>query len=326
MIHVTKWFAHAETPHTLFWNFSTAFAALGHLGVPLFFMISGALLLNKIYEPISFLKRRYTRIFIPFFFWIAVAVLYRIFLMGYGHSFYDIINIIFDEGYVWYIWTLAGIYLFIPVINPFINKFQLKGAEYYLIIWLITFVFSTLSFKPFRFDLTYFTRFFGYLILGWYLTNKEFKASDKSIMTAGLLIFIISTIISLYILENQIDLGNLYFTPIQVFQASGIFLFIKYSAKIAESGSGSLTEKIYYGIKESKLGKLILSLSLCSYGIYLTHYMFIWIFFIYNDTYHFFSKDPFIWIPATILFVLIGSWLLIWIFSKIPYLKKVSGI
>lgn len=325
LIHVSKWFVKAETPHTLFWNFSTSFTVLGNLGVPLFFMISGALLLNKIYEPKPFIKRRYTRIFIPFFFWIAVVILYKIFLMGHGYGFHDLIDIIFNEGYVWYVWTLAGIYLFIPVITPFISKFQLKGAEYYLVIWLITFFFSAISFEPYRFDLTYFTRYLGYLILGWYLANKEFKVSDKSMMKIGIIMFIVTSIVYLYILENQISMGTYYLSPLPVFQASGLFLFLKYSAKIAESGNGSLTQKIYYGIKDSKLGKLILSLSICSYGIYLTHYMFIWIFFIFDDTYHFFLKNPFIWIPLMVLFVLIGSWLLIWIFSKIPYLKKFSG-
>lgn len=324
-IHVSKWFVNVETPHTLFWSFSSSFALLGNLGVPLFFMISGALLLNRKYELKSFFKRRFSRILIPFAFWITVAILYKVFLMGHGYGFVDIIRIIFKEGYVWFIWTLFGIYLFIPVINPYINEFKLRGAEYYLVIWLITFVFNAFLFVPYRLDLTYFTRFLGYLILGWYLANKEFRVSDKSMMIIGLLMFFVATLVSLYVIQNSIKMGNFYLTPIPVFQASGIFLFLKYSAQVAESGEGSLTRKVYYGIKDSKLGKLILSLSLCSYGIYLTHYLFIWIFFIFDDTYHFFLRNPFKWIPFMILFVLIASWGLIWIFSKIPYLKKFSG-
>lgn len=322
-IHVSKWFVNAETPHTLFWNFSSSFAALGNLGVPLFFMISGALLLNKKYELKSFFKRRFSRIFIPFVFWIAVVVLFKIFVLGHDSSFEGILSIIFKEGYVWFIWTLVGLYLFIPVINPYIAEYKTKGAEYFLVIWLIIFFFNAFSLKPYNIDVTYFTRFLGYLILGWYLANKQFKLSDRSMMIMGVLMFVISTGVCLYTIQNQIPLGNFYLTPIPVFQASGIFLFLKYSAQIAESGNGSLTQKIYYGIKDSRLGKIILSISLCSYGMYLTHYMFIWT--IEHNIDNLFLRNPFKWIPFMILIVIIGSWGLIWIFSKIPYLKKFSG-
>ena len=48
---------------------------LGWVGVPLFFMISGALLLNREYEINFFLKSKLLRIFIPFVFWIIIAIL-----------------------------------------------------------------------------------------------------------------------------------------------------------------------------------------------------------------------------------------------------------
>ncbi|MBE6501049.1 MAG: acyltransferase [Methanobrevibacter thaueri] len=324
-IHVSKWFAWAETPNTLYCNFSSSFAVLGDLGVPLFFMISGALLLDRDYEFKSFFKRRFSRIFVPFVFWMAVVILFKVFLMDHAYGFDDIMNIIFKEGYVWFIWTLAGLYLFIPVLSPFIKKFKFKGAEYFLIIWIITFFSNVFHFIPPKINLTYFSGFLGYFVLGWYLSNKEFKWSDKAMIAISSIMFLVFTGIHLYVILYSIDLGNFYLTPIPVFQASGLYLFLRYSAKIAESGEGSLISKIYFGIKYSKLGKLILSLSLCSYGIYLTHYLFIWGFQILDETYNLFLRNPFKWIPFMILVVLMGSWALIWIFSKIPSLKKFSG-
>lgn len=326
IIHVSKWFVEVETPQTLFWYFSSYLAAVGNLGVPLFFMISGALLLNRKYELKSFFKRRFSRIFIPFVFWIIVAGLFKILFLDHGYGFSDIINIVFREGYVWFIWTLFGLYLFVPVINPFICEFKTKGCEYFLVIWIITFVFNAFGFTPYRIELAYFSGFLGYLILGWYLSNKEFKLSDKSMMIIAVLLFIISTAVCLYVITYQINIGNFYLTPIPVFQASGIYLFFKYSAQIAEKdNSNSLTKRVYYAIKDSKIGQCILSISICSYGMYLTHYMFIWAFQILDKTHHIFLRNPFKWIPFILIITILGSWGLIWIFSKIPYLKKVSG-
>lgn len=325
LIHVSKWFAEVETPHTLFWNFSSIIGSFGNLGVPLFFMISGALLLNRKYELKSFFKRRFSRIFIPFIFWIIIVSLFKIFFMDHGYGFHDIINIVFREGYVWFIWTLVGLYLFVPVLNPFIREFKMRGCEYFLLIWIVTFVFNAFHFTPYRIELSYFSGFLGYLVLGWYLSNKQFNLSDRSMMILGVIMFLISTLVCLYVTINQINIGNFYITPIPVFQASGIYLFFKYSAQIAESNNGSFIRKIYYRIKDSKVGEMILSISLCSYGIYLTHYMFIWIFQVYDKTYHIFLRNPFKWIPFLFIITLIGSWCLIWIFSKLPYLKKVSG-
>ena len=47
LVHTSKWFAANQTPHTLFWTFPTYLGGIGNLGVQLFIMISGALLLGK---------------------------------------------------------------------------------------------------------------------------------------------------------------------------------------------------------------------------------------------------------------------------------------
>ena len=71
LIHTSKWFAKSEPVHSLFWTFSSSLASLGNVGVPIFFMISGALLLNRKYDDLGgFYKKRLSRLFIPFFFWI----------------------------------------------------------------------------------------------------------------------------------------------------------------------------------------------------------------------------------------------------------------
>ena len=51
----------------------THFQHIGKVGVPLFLMISGALLIGqKKYDFLDFFKRRFSRIFIPHIFWVII--------------------------------------------------------------------------------------------------------------------------------------------------------------------------------------------------------------------------------------------------------------
>ena len=59
-----------------------AFHDIGRIGVPIFLMISGALLLNREYNLSDFLKRRFTRIIYPFIFWIILISAQILYMHG----------------------------------------------------------------------------------------------------------------------------------------------------------------------------------------------------------------------------------------------------
>ncbi len=198
LIHICKHFSHVEATYSVFWLFSSSLEAFGNMGVPLFFMISGALLLNRSYELKSFFKKRYSRVLIPFAFWVVMYILIKFFYLGYTIDLYNVYRIIFFDGFVWFVWTLLGIYLFIPIINAFIQQYGIKGCEYFLAIWLFTVILNTFGFYPIRnFELSYFARYLGYFVLGYYLSNKKFKFFNKSMMIVGSAIFLISLLTSM---------------------------------------------------------------------------------------------------------------------------------
>ena len=324
LVHTSKWFAANQTPHSLFWTFPTYLGSLGNLGVQLFIMISGALLLNREYELKSFFKRRFSRILIPFVFWIFIVIIFRIFILGEPLEFTTILNIVVFKGYVWFIWMLIGLYLFLPVINSFIREYKIRGCEFFLAFWLLTIILNSIGYYPIEnIELRYFSGFLGYMVLGWYLSNKEFRLSDKSLMIVGALLFIISTLFSFYATNHSLTIGIVYkLSIVLALQATGIYLVIKNFASYSEGNLSSLTGRIYSYIKNSWIGKVILSISLCSYGMYLTHYLFIWTII---ETTNIMCRNPFKWAPVIYLIVVLCSWGLIWICSRIPYLKKISG-
>ena len=330
LIHVTKWFVHAETPDTTFWVFSSSFAALGNVGVPLFFMISGALLLNRDYEIKFFLKHRLLRIFIPFVFWIIVAILLRMYLNPDNATLDFAMKAFFEKGYVWFIWMMVGIYLITPVINSFVQDKGLDGVKYFLIIWLVTIILTTLNMFPFKkIELSYFAGYIGYFMLGYYLRNMQPRISEKSMMIMGLIMFLITTAFVVFLITDH-HMGlwpSFYRTIFPVLQASGLFIFFRYFEEYCNGHEQSALNRFFTSMRNSSVGKAITSISVCSYGIFLTHYLFIWILLYVSDNIvPIFARNPFKWIPVIYLAVLLCSWALVWVFTKIPYLKKVSGV
>ena len=286
------------------------FHDIGRIGVPIFLMISGALLLNREYDLSDFLKRRFTRIIYPFIFWFILMTITNIyFKKNLLHIWRVFIG---DPSIMWYFWTLIGIYLFIPVINTFIKEYKLKGCEYFLVIWFITMIFKTFNAYPILpfFDLSYFAGYLGYPILGYYLANKEFGFSDKQMCILGLIMLLISLSVFVYIDYNKLGLIELIYQNVPIiFMGSGVFLFVKYL---------DLTNA-FDKIKDNFIGNAIVSISVCSYGMYFSHVIMI----------QFLSKiNPHSTILFPVMFCLLVflSWLLPYIFSKIPYLKIFSGV
>ena len=201
---------------------------------------------------------------------------------------------------------------FHSVINSFLKEHGLKGFEYFLVIWFITVILKSINLYPLfpKFDLNYFASFIGYIILGYYLDNKKFKFDDSKLIVISGVIFIISWLAYCFLGYFQISiLEPLYENVPIVFMATSAFLFIKYFDKL----------DMYIILKNNFFRKIIVSISVCSYGMYYAHFLIILLLEQFNI--HSFKLLPFI-----IFVIVVISWLLTFIFSKIPYLKKFSGV
>ena len=93
-------------------------------GVPLFVMLSGALLLGKSESVVYFYKKRLSRILIPFLFWSAVVCLgVCIEENPFTWQYYPVrfikgvlTNSI--HGVFWYVYMILGLYILTPVLRP----------------------------------------------------------------------------------------------------------------------------------------------------------------------------------------------------------------
>ena len=272
-------------------------------------MISEALFLNREYPSLgNFLKRRFARIIYPFIFWI-ILILGQLYYHGYNSKF--IWNVFIGEPSItWYFWILIGIYLFIPVLNSFIKDYKIKGAEYFLAIWLFTMILKTFNAYPLwhYFNLDMFAGFIGYPVLGYWLANKKFKLDDKKLCILGLIILIISLAVFVYLGYTKVSLIRYENLP-NMFMGVGLFLFVMCLDRLNKFNS----------IKDNFIGKAILSLSVCSYGMYFSHTI-----VVKELSYH--NPGSNMLFPLMFVLIVFLSWLLPYVLSKIPYVKTFSGV
>ena len=291
---------------------------IGRFGVPLFLLISGALLLNKEIELKSFFKKRFIRICYPLIFFIIFAYIFKI----YTHPLVAF----------WYCWMVLGAYLAIPVINIFVKYGSEKEIEYFLVLFAITVIlyqtFNILDLK-YSLDLNFFITPISYLILGYYLSTKEFNKSPNQIILISLALFIISTILKMKFgnffdiypkmnLSSTIDFGIL-----QVIQVSSIFLLVK---NIYNEHVTGIFSAIKGFLETNIVNKFILSVSRASYGMYLVHMLFLREFIRpFFKTLQLTSTKMIIACFATFIALFLVSWIITVILGKIPYVNKISG-
>lgn len=312
---------------------SILFTILPLAAVPLFFTISGALLLNREYSIPDFFKRRFSRILIPFIFWVIIYIIFGVLVLHADFSLVYSLKIFLGKGVhvasgilggaFWFVWTLIGIYLFLPVLNDFIQKRGLKGAEYFLIIWFIMLIVGTFKLPTFFLDLSFFAGWIGFPVLGYYLANKKFKLSNNKMLLLSLVIFLLTTILfcffrfnPLIIMGYKMIMSKLNF--LLALQIIGLFLTFRY----LNESKNNIVSKVSNFI-ENKLGSLTNTISRYSYGIYLVHMIFlnlIWI-YLFDLT----KLNTTLGIVITSALVLLLSWLSLWVLNKIPGLKKITG-
>lgn len=283
------------------WSICASFVDIGVIGVPLFLMITGALLLNRDMGNLKdFVKRRYLRILPPFIFWALI---------------------VFNIFTFWYVWLMMGIYLILPVINSFIKEYELNGVEYFLIIWIISIILNTFGHYPFyKLELSYFYGYIGYVVLGYYLANKKFNVSNKTMIILNLIIFCVFTLINVsYTLKyNQASKHAwlTYLTIVVVFQSTSVFLIFKNLEEYFNNIKFKIPNKIY---------KVTNSISRCSYGMYLDHCLILDYLLSLNIIEKLFVMNPLYWLIIAIILIPFSSWLIIYVLSKIPYIKYISG-
>jgi len=298
--------------------------AITRFAVPVFVMITGALLLNREYEIGDFLKKRLTRVVVPFLFWSLVYV---------GYSWYNedikfgsdaianvrqVLHLLLHGAsyHLWYVYMLIGLYFFIPVLSKFVRNASEKEIVYFLIVWLVVMLITQpylVRYNP-AVDMHYFAGFAGYLVLGHYLAYKDFKI--KNLLLYMILLFLCSIVIiavgSKLVINYPQFPGTMLYEPVSpavVALAASVFIIAKLT--IVQMSPAVIRIRDF-------VGKY-------NYGIYLAHAL---VLYFLDDLAGISYKlcTPIVSIPLTALICLLITLPLVWGINKLPWTGKwISG-
>lgn len=314
--------------------FTTFIYCFSRIGVSLFIMISGVTFLNPNKNiTLSYLVKKIIRIFICLVCWLTIydviALLWNHEPIYFGFIKVIITNLINYKGYyfgnyhLWYLYMIIGLYLVTPIVRLFVKHADKELQLYTLGIW---FFFSAclpiaLLFKPFHFfnvfkviNIPIVTGIVGTYVLGYYLYKIDLKKEYRYILySMGIMSFVILVSGTIYLSRRNGAATEMLFDNTSCFvilMATAMFILIK----------EMINEKNF----SNKFISVVKKLSSLTFGVYLVHEFFIY----YTYPYYFgFSLDytltySGIRIFVVTLFVAIASFLLSYLLSYIPFVKK----
>lgn len=212
---------------------------LSRTGVPLFFMISGFLLLNGDIANIkAFYKKRILKIGIPF---LIYDIFYYIFFCIFNKNSISItvfLKELINCGsayHLWFIYSILFLYLIIPFIKIIIDKISFKTT-----LWLFSIIIFQTTIKPFintifnGYIYVYLTEdgilgYLGYMLLGYILGSHKFTLKIKGLIyITGIVFFAAIPIMNTHSAKtNGIFPFNGGYTINHYAEAAAIFLFYK---------------------------------------------------------------------------------------------------
>lgn len=237
-----------ETGYTSDANFvfEVLIRAIAYCAVPVFFMITGATLIDyrERYDTKTFFKKRLLKVIIPLIIWSIIYFIINFFKGKFSTNdlsfkfVFEYFFLVKTNPIFWFFVVIIGIYLAIPVISLIPQETRRKA---FLYIIIITFVFN--QFLPdllyhlnlnynydLKFPLTY-SGWISFIFIGYYIDKYEIVKKHRVIIYVlgiiGFLTMVVPTIFISYHKNESCSWFDEYYDAPCVLYSASVFLFFK---------------------------------------------------------------------------------------------------
>jgi surface polysaccharide O-acyltransferase-like enzyme len=297
------------------------------VAVPLFLMASAYLLVPVKTGTKAFLKKRFSRVGIPFvvflFLYAFLPAVWGEFSWAeaWGNVRQAGINFIPRESHLWFVYMMLGLYLVMPVISPWLAKVGRKEELFFLGVWVFTLcfywirdkfgpVFGECWWNPYPL-FYYVSGFVGYIVLGHYIRAHVRWPERKTVLVC----------VPLLIAFYAFGLYQFYSRSFVTETPAQLEMHLQNDTIVAGVMSACMF-LLFRCIKNSgKVYGVVRKISEASYGMYLMHMLMLpAIFGLLN---------PVLPVPLTIICTAVltytFSFLLSYAIGKLPFGKYIVG-
>lgn len=321
--------------------------------VPVFVMLTGALLLPVKTSTSSFYKKRITRVAAPFFIWTLLYCFYPLIVKALGmsrdtlfscfpyagYAFWDApvksaVNSILHTPFnfsemnlhLWFVYLIVGLYLYMPIFSCWVEKASDKAKLWFLGAWAVTsllpyynllvepYIWGSCTWNVHFHTLYYFAGWNGYLLMGHYLRNKTWSA--RKVLSICIPMLIIGYLITYFGHRWTCSIEGHSEEMFELFWTNNTLNIIMVDVSIFMICKLAV-------VKSVLIKNLLANLTLCCFGVYMVHF-----FFVGPIVNMFMSCVPMgVVIPLSGIVTLIVSWMFVAAFYRIigPKAKWIFG-
>ena len=311
VIHVANYYGRAfDKISKLSFLGEIIFNVITRVSIPIFFMISGALLLNKNYDSKKNIKRIRSKLISL----VIMSLVYYFWDKYYMHNSYSLIKMLGTPGrsMLWFMYAIIALYIALPFIKAMIDNMDEHLDKLFVILWL--FFNGVLYLVKFKVNITYpvpivsGTYYLGYFIIGYlilkYKDKIDYKKYNWHLILISLLCFITNIFLTYFLSQKR----GYSFTSLLAYR--NILMMIP---------SLAIFILIYFN-RKNRENKFIEFISPYSFGIYLVHGILLNVLMNYFDYIHIIS---FVGIPICTIILLLASLLVVYILKKVPLLRNI---
>lgn len=275
MLHSAAQFWDSLDIASLEWKVADGYNAVSRFGVPIFVMLSGALLLPEQYK--LDMRKLYVhnilRLAAAYVFWSCMYGLLDCWFFGFSViGWKDVFReMLYGRYHLWFLPMLIGIYMLLPILRIWVHNAQKKNLQYFLLLFFVLKILvqtvkeiwpsNMLAYALSLTEIELACGYVGYFILGYYIAHigicpKYHKLLYIGAAPSAALNVVLGNLLSV---QANAPTGGIYdsFGLFTFWIVCAIFLFFT-----------EVMSRVQYS---SRAERLIRELSMGTMGVYMMH-------------------------------------------------------
>lgn len=292
-----------------YWWIANLWDSVSRICVPLFFMLSGALLVDKQEGLGVFFRKRAAKILAPFITWSLIYLLYRLYVGNEKDLAIESILAGPTYFHLWFMYAIVGLYIAMPLLRVYYSSASMSLNVYVLLCWFVGLSIMPMLqsfglFPNFAIPVNFLPQYAGYMLLGVLLRD----IAQKRFALVSMCLFVFFSLLTFWLTEFVSERSGAlnerfydYLAPNVILMSVFAFVVLNWVGSRINRGSVFLSE-----------------LGVCSFGAYLAHMLIMQTLLMYGGEVIPAWNTPYIAISIPLLTIVTFflSLLLIWVLRK----------